>query len=117
MSKLNLIALGLAGFSALSAQPRFDMQVRNNFFMGFGGDAAALDRGMKACEQVLAQNPKHAEALVWPGGGLFFMSGQLFRKGDANKGRHFMGGASEMDDAVTLEPASVGVLFRAEQHY
>jgi tetratricopeptide (TPR) repeat protein len=111
MTKLNLIALSLIGFSTLSAQPRFDMQVRNDFFTGFGGDAAALDRGMKACEQVLAQNPKHAEALVWHGGGLFFMSGQLFRKGDVNKGMElYQRGLKEMDDAVTLEPTNVGVL-------
>jgi tetratricopeptide (TPR) repeat protein len=110
MMKLNLIVLGLVGFSALGAQPRFDMQVRNDFFTGFGGDAAALDRGMKACEQVLAQNPKHAEALVWHGGGLFFMSGQLFRKGDANKGMElYARGLKEMNDAVELTPDNVGV--------
>jgi tetratricopeptide (TPR) repeat protein len=111
MTKLDLIALGLIGFSALSAQPRFDMQVRNDFFTGFGGDAAALDRGMKACEQVLEHNPKHAEALVWHGGGLFFMSGQLFRKGDTNKGMELYGrGLKEMNDAVALAPDNIGVL-------
>src|ERR1700681_3508675 len=111
MTKLNLIALGLVGFSALSAQPRFDMQVRNDFFAGFGGDAAAFDRGMKACEQVLAQNPKHAEALVWHGGGLFYRSGQLFRKGDMNKGMElYERGLSEMNDAVAIAPENVGVL-------
>jgi hypothetical protein len=111
MMKLNIVVLGLVGLSILSAQPRFDMQVRNDFFAGFGGDAAALDRGMKACEQVLAQNPKHAEALVWHGGGLFYMSGQLFRKGDANKGMELYGrGLSEMNDAVALAPENVGVL-------
>jgi tetratricopeptide (TPR) repeat protein len=111
MTKLNLIALGLIGLSALSAQPRFDMQVRNDFFAGFGGDGAALDRGMKACEQVLAQNPKHAEAMVWHGGGLFYMSGQMFRKGDPNKGMElYQRGITEMDDAVALAPTNVGVL-------
>ena len=111
MTKLKLIILGLAGFSALSAQPRFDFLVRNDFFAGFSGDSAALDRGMKACEQILAQNPKHAEAMVWHGGGLFFMSGQLFRKGDANKGIElYQRGLQEMDDAVALAPANVGVL-------
>src|ERR1700676_5115909 len=108
MTNLNLIALGLVGFSALSAQPRFDMQVRNDFFAGFGGDGAALDRGMKSCEQVLAQNPKHAEAMVWHGGGLFYMSGQMFRKGDPNKGMElYQRGLTEMDDAVALAPTTV----------
>jgi hypothetical protein len=111
MMKLNMVAMGLVGLSILSAQPRFDMQVRNDFFTGFGGDAAALERGMKACEQVLAENPKHAEALVWHGGGLFYMSGQLFRKGDMNKGMElYERGLTEMNDAVELAPANVGVL-------
>ena len=111
MMKLNMVAMGLVGLSILSAQPRFDMQVRNDFFTGFGGDAAALERGMKACEQVLAQNPKHAEALVWHGGGLFYMSGQLFRKGDMSKGMElYERGLTEMNDAVALAPENVGVL-------
>jgi tetratricopeptide (TPR) repeat protein len=108
---MKLIALSLVGLSELSAQPRFDFQVRNDFFAGFGGDAAALDHGMKACEDVLAQNPKHAEALVWHGGGLFYMSGQSFRKGDPNKGMElYTRGLKEMDDAVALAPDNVGVL-------
>src|ERR1700676_4178442 len=111
MMKLNMVVLGLIGLSVLCAQQRFDMQVRNDFFAGFGGDTPALDRGMKACEQVLAQNPKHAEALVWHGGGLFYMSGQLFRKGDTNKGMELYGrGLSEMNDAVAIAPENVGVL-------
>jgi tetratricopeptide (TPR) repeat protein len=111
MMKFKLIVLSLASFSALSAQPRFDFLVRNDFFAGFSGDAAALDRGMKACEQILAQSPNHAEAMVWHGGGLFFMSGQFFRKGDPNKGMElYQRGLKEMDDAVALAPTNVGVL-------
>jgi tetratricopeptide (TPR) repeat protein len=111
MTKFKLSVLSLVGFSALSAQPRFDFVVRNDFFAGFSGDAAALDRGMKACEQVLAQNPKQAEALVWHGGGLFYMSGQMFRKGDPNKGIElYERGLKEMDEAVALAPENVGVL-------
>jgi hypothetical protein len=111
MMKFKLIVLAVVGLSALSAQPRFDFLVRNDFFAGFGGDAAALDRGMKACEQILAQNPKHAEALVWHGGGLFYTSGQMFRKGDPNKGMElYARGLKEMDDAVALAPVNVGVL-------
>jgi len=111
MMKLNMAILGLVGLTVLGAQPRFDMQVRNDFFAGFGGDVAAFDRGMKACEQVLAQNPKHAEALVWHGGGVFYMSGQLFRKGDPNKGMElYERGLTEMNDAVALAPENVGVL-------
>jgi hypothetical protein len=111
MMKFKLIALSLVGFTALSAQPRFDYLVRNDFFAGFSGDATALDRGMKVCEQVLAQNPKDAEAMVWHGGGLFYMSGQMFRKGDPNKGMElYQRGIKEMDDAAALAPTNVGVL-------
>lgn len=111
MMKFKLIILGLAGLSALGAQPRFDYLVRNDFFAGFSGDSAALDRGMKACEQILAQSPNHAEAMVWHGGGLFFMSGQWFRKGEQAKGMElYQRGLKEMDDAVALAPTNVGVL-------
>ena len=34
--KFKLFILGLAGLSALCAQPRFDFLVRNDFFAGFG---------------------------------------------------------------------------------
>src|SRR4051812_12527716 len=48
---------------------RFDEIVRGDFFAGMMGDTARLERGMKYCEEVLSKNPKHAEALVWHGGG------------------------------------------------
>jgi hypothetical protein len=40
------------------------MLVREDFFSGFAGNAAALERGMRKCEEVLANDPKNAEALV-----------------------------------------------------
>jgi hypothetical protein len=79
----------IAGFlSTAHAQSpdRFDMKVRESFFAGFAGDKDAMTRGMKASEEVLAANPKHAEALVWHGSGLTFASGQWFRSGDQQKG-------------------------------
>ena len=42
MTKFKLIVLSLVGFSALSAQPRFDFVVRNDFFAGFGGEVLGL---------------------------------------------------------------------------
>lgn len=36
---------------------RFDLLVRDDFFAGFAGDQAALDRVMKTCEDALA-NPR-----------------------------------------------------------
>ena len=49
--------LGLA-----TAQERFDLRVRTDFFAGFAGNQQALDRAMKLCEEELARNPANAEA-------------------------------------------------------
>jgi hypothetical protein len=96
--------------SALHSQQRFDHIVRGDFFAGFAGNAEALDRGMKATEAALKENPQHAEALVWHGAGLFYQSGQLFQKNDTAKGMEAYGrGIEEMSRAVALEPKNVGV--------
>jgi tetratricopeptide (TPR) repeat protein len=93
------------------AQQRFDMAVRADFFAGFGGDAARLARGMEVCERTLADNPKHAEAMVWHGSGLTFQAGMAFQKGDVKTGGELWGrGQAEMDAAVALEPENVAVL-------
>ena len=69
-----------------------------------------LKKGMDACEQALADNPKHAEALVWHGSGLAFQAGAAFRTGDAQTGGGlWTRGMEEMDRAVSLEPDNVGV--------
>jgi tetratricopeptide (TPR) repeat protein len=92
-------------------EKRFDYLVRGDFFAGLAGDDAALDRAMKICEETLAKNPKHAEAMVWHGGGLLFTSSKYFQKGDFQKGMELWNrGVKEMDEAVALEPNNVGVL-------
>jgi tetratricopeptide (TPR) repeat protein len=111
MTRLKTILLGLVGLSAIAAETRFDFLVREDFFSGFAGNGASLERGMKTCEAILAKNPANAEALVWHGSGLSFISGQLFQKGDFAKGMElFERGIKEMDDAVALAPDNVGVL-------
>lgn len=97
--------------SAPAQEPdRFDMKVRASFFAGFAGDRDALDRGMKASEEVLAANPKHAEAMVWHGSGLTIQSGQAFRTGDQQKGMElWTKGLKEMQTAVDLAPESPAV--------
>jgi len=97
---------------ALRAQPpdRFDMLVRTDFFAGFAGDEARLKKGMDVCERTLADNPKHAEALVWHGSGLAFQAGMAFQKGDSQTGMElWTRGTTEMDSAVELAPDNVGV--------
>jgi tetratricopeptide (TPR) repeat protein len=102
----------LIGIAVQAQAPaRFDMQVRNDFFAGFAGDMARLQKGLDACERTLADNPKHAEALVWHGSGLYFKAGMAFQQGDQKSGIElFTRGMKEMDDAVALEPENVGVL-------
>lgn len=90
---------------------RFDVLVRADFFAGFTGDSARLQKGMEACERMLADNPTHPEALVWHGSGLAFQAGVAFQKGDLQTGGELWGrGMKEMDAAVELAPESVGVL-------
>jgi hypothetical protein len=90
---------------------RFDNVVRNDFFAGYRGDAASLARGMATCEKALAADPADAAALVWHGGGLFFLSGQKFRAGDRQGGLELQRrGLEEMNDAVARRPDDLQTL-------
>jgi hypothetical protein len=92
------------------AAPRFDTLVRDDFFAGMMGDTARLERGMKFTEEILAANPKHADALVWHGGGLLARAAQSYAKGDAKAGDSLWNrGLKEMNDAATFEPNNIRV--------
>jgi tetratricopeptide (TPR) repeat protein len=106
-----LIAAAIAVLTGQQpAEQRFDMTVRGDFFAGFAGDEARFTKAMDACERTLADNPKHAEALVWHGSGLAFQAGMAFQKGDMKTGGElWQRGMDEMNAAVTLEPDKVGV--------
>jgi hypothetical protein len=107
-TKLSTLILLAAGI--VSAQQRFDLTVRNYFFAGFSGNAAAMEKGMKICEDILATDPKNAEALVWHGSGELYAAGQAFRAGDQQKGGElWQRGLQEMDTAVELAPDDLGV--------
>jgi tetratricopeptide (TPR) repeat protein len=91
--------------------PRFDNLVRGDMFAGMAGDAAALARAMKFCEDTLVKNPKHPEALVWHGSGVYFLAGRAFQTGDFAGGMElFAKSIREMDEAVALLPESITVL-------
>jgi tetratricopeptide (TPR) repeat protein len=90
---------------------RFDHLVRADFFAGVAGDETRLAKAIDLCEQTLAANPKHPEAMVWHGAGLLVRAGQAFSKGDmAGGGPLFDRGLAEMTEAVTLAPDDPGVL-------
>jgi tetratricopeptide (TPR) repeat protein len=100
----------LSTIRSAPAQDRFDLKVRNDFFAGYAGDKDALARGMKACEDALAADPKNAEAMVWHGSGVLVGAQQLFASGDSEKAVPvWMRGLAEMQAAVDLAPDSVGV--------
>src|SRR5262249_30281967 len=82
------------------SRPRepFDYLVGEDYFAGLAGDQAALERAIKVCEEALAKNPKHAEALVWHGSGLMLRSRFAFQKGDIRNGAQWWErGLDEMD--------------------
>lgn len=107
MTRLTILT---AGTMLAFAAERFDMEIRNDFFAGFSGNKEAFDRAMQKSEAAIAANPKHAEAMVWHGGGLLMMSGNAFRAGDTQKGSELFARAQkEMDEAVALEPDNIGV--------
>ena len=102
----------LSQTSDVQSQPgvRFDTLVRNDFFAGMMGDIARLDRGMKYCEDILTKNPRHADALVWHGGGLLTRAAQAYTRGDGQLGDAlWQRGLKEMNDAVALEPENLGI--------
>jgi len=114
MTLISLIAGLLAFLFAAPQAPatqRFDYLVRADFFAGMAGDAARLQHAKSVCEDALAANPKHAEALVWHGSILFFEAGQAFARGDFATGSDtFQRSLKEMNDAVGLAPDNPGVL-------
>ena len=97
--------------SAQDSSKRFDFLVREDVFAGLAGDRARFDKAMKLCEETLAKNPKHAEAMVWQGGGVLMRAGWAFQAGDMREGGAlWQKGLDEMNAAVALEPDNIGVL-------
>lgn len=113
---IQLVVLGplfskTQGAQNQAGEKRFDYLVRGDFFAGISGDRVAFDRAMKLCEDTLAKDPKHAEAMVWHGSGRFFLAGEAFKTGDLSKGIELrQRGAKEMNEAVILQPNNVAVL-------
>jgi hypothetical protein len=110
MQKTIIAAAIMVSAGVLLSQDRFDFKVRNYFFAGLAGDAASLQKGMKICEDILANDPKQPEALVWHGTGLVTQSRQAFEKGDQHNGEAlWQRGLDEMDQAEAMAPNDLGV--------
>lgn len=108
---MRLSLLFVAAILAAQEPVRFDFKVRNLYFAGMGGDRGSLEKAMAITTETLKSEPNHPEALVWHGGGVFFLSGEKFRNGDMQGGMEmFQKGTSMMDRAVELAPRNIGVL-------
>jgi tetratricopeptide (TPR) repeat protein len=107
-----LLSLALALAPEQAAPEAWDYTtVRADMFAGLAGDAARFAKAMEACERTLARDPKHPEALVWHGSGLFFQAGQAFQRGDmAAGGPLWERGLGEMNEAVSLAPNRLAVV-------
>lgn len=106
-----LFSSGLRAQGPPAPTVRFDELVRADFFAGFRGDAARLERGIKRCEEALATDPDHADALVWHGAGLMFLAGQAAASQDFETARErARRGREEMDRADRLAPDSLSVM-------
>ena len=85
--------------------------MRTDIFAGLKGDEVAMNRALGKIEATLAEDPKHAEAMVWRGAAVFFQSGQAFQKQDAQKGMElYMRAMADFEQAGKLAPNSLGVL-------
>jgi tetratricopeptide (TPR) repeat protein len=96
---------------AADSQPRLEKQIRDDFYAGFRGDHAALDRAMAAARKVLDAQPAHAEALVYLGSATLVLSGHAFlEENDMQKGMELWEkGNAMMDKAVELQPDNIDV--------
>jgi hypothetical protein len=105
----NTLLLTAALAAVVFSAERFDHEVRDKFFAGFNGDAEALAQGMTICENILAQDPKHAEARVWFGSGQLTQASRLMGTDRAKGIELYVAGLKNMDQAVELAPGNVGV--------
>ena len=85
-------------------------RIQNDFFAAVSGDPAALKRVVDACENLLRENPDHAQALVWHGAILLTGAAQNPNTTTQAAARErFQQGVAEVDRAVELDADDVEV--------
>jgi tetratricopeptide (TPR) repeat protein len=88
----------------------FAERVRADFFDGMRGDVEAMERAIALCEETLARQPDHAEAMVWHGAGIVGRANLAFQRGDRATGvTLYREGLAQMDAAVARAPRAIGV--------
>jgi pimeloyl-ACP methyl ester carboxylesterase len=89
---------------------RFDFKVREDMFAGFDGDTDAFKRAMALIDTTLANDPDHAQALVWRGAARLFLAGQAFGRQAFREGQELQRQSlADMDRAVALAPNDIAV--------
>jgi tetratricopeptide (TPR) repeat protein len=108
--KLTLLILAAVAAFTLSAQQSQRFAPGLEFFAGMAGDRAAFERAMAATEKLIAENPNHAEALVWHGVGTSWIGGQEAEKGNMPRAMELLQkGIAEMARAVEIAPDNIAV--------
>jgi hypothetical protein len=91
--------------TAVSAAQGFNFeQVRDDFFAGISGDAAAIQRGVAHAKAALDTDPTNAQALVVHGFGTVIGAATELQKGNTAALAGMQDGFSQMDEAVRLAP-------------
>jgi hypothetical protein len=105
------LALGtLSNMAGAEPDAAFAAAVQRDMEAGFTGNAEAFERGMRACEDRLAENPNDATAMVWHGAGTYFRASKSAEAGRYEEATTLMDrGAAEMGKAVTLVPDNMTV--------
>lgn len=107
------LALFFSMVFAANAQTstKFNDVLRHEFEKGMSGDEQSFGNAMKKSAEILAQNPKDAETLVWHGAATLVLAKQSFTKGEFREGGgYWKKGLAEMDEAVSLAPDNFQVL-------
>jgi hypothetical protein len=82
----------------------------DDFIAGFNGDTEAMNRAMKATDDLLAKDPNNVEALAWNASGKGAMCGAAFGSGDFKKGMQLWTESKQgLNRSVELAPENVTI--------
>jgi tetratricopeptide (TPR) repeat protein len=84
-------------------------QLMADLLSGFGGNAGALQRGLDATAQIIADNPSHAQGLAWHGAAMLYYSSTNTSLSGLERIGLFQRATKEMDSAVGIAPDDVKV--------
>lgn len=109
--KIARFVVGALAAGMLMAQIRLDSnKMRNDLFASMAGNTEAMKRMLGASGKVLAEDPDHAQALLWHGVATIAAFFPEAQKGNAQAAfPSLQRGILEMDRAVSLAPDDIEV--------